>query len=172
MISRRAVITGLGVVAPNGIGVDPFWQGLIAGRSAIRPITLFDASNFPTKISAEVRNWDLSDVGENPADWQFHGRHTQFAIGAAKKAMADSGLQPGDVDPTRFGVYTGSGEGQQDFDRFTEMMVAALSGASLDLASFTRRGLEILHPVQELEQLDHAWVQEYFNGPRGRAARG
>ena len=88
--------------------------------------TRFDASNFPTKISAEVRDWDLSDVGENPEDWKFQGRHTHFAVGAAKKAMADSGVQHGPLDPTRFGVYTGAGEGQQDFNRFTEMMVAGL----------------------------------------------
>ena len=62
--------------------------------------TLFDASNFPTKISAEVRNWDLSDVGENPDDWKYQGRHTRFAIGAAKKAVADSGILDAALDPT------------------------------------------------------------------------
>jgi 3-oxoacyl-[acyl-carrier-protein] synthase II len=104
---------------------------------------LFDASNFPTKISAEVRNWDLSEVGENLEDWKYQGRHTHFAVGAAKKAMADSGLNLGKVDPTRFGVYTGSGEGQQDFERFTQMMVAGLSGGgTLDMAKFTKKGLE------------------------------
>lgn len=149
---RRVVVTGAGCITPLGVEVETVWKRLLNGESGVGYISLFDASSFPTKISAEVRNWDVSDVGENPKDWEFHGRHTQFAIGAAKKAMADSGLQPRDVDPTRFGVYTGSGEGQQDFDRFTQMMVAALSGASLDLASFTRKGLEILHPVLELEQ--------------------
>ncbi len=149
---RRVVVTGVGCITPLGVEVETVWKRLLNGESGVGYITLFDASNFPTKISAEVRNWDLSDVGENPKDWEFHGRHTRFAIGAAKKAMADSGLQERDVDPTRFGVYTGSGEGQQDFDRFTQMMVAALNGASLDLAKFTRKGLEILHPVLELGQ--------------------
>jgi 3-oxoacyl-[acyl-carrier-protein] synthase II len=114
--------------------------------------TLFDASNFPTKISAEVRDWDLSDVGENPEDWKYQGRHTHFAIGAAKKAMADSGVLDRPLDPTRFGVYTGSGEGRQDFDRFTQMMEAALVGGGLDLARFTRTGLATLDPRIELEQ--------------------
>jgi len=115
-------------------------------------ITHFDATNFPTRIAAEVRDWDLSDVGENPEDWKYQGRHTHFAIGAAKKAVADSGILDTPLDPTRFGVYTGSGEGQQDFDRFTEMMVAALEDGGLNLAKFTRKGLEILHPIAELEQ--------------------
>ena len=62
------------------------WRRLLAGESGVGYTTLFDASNFPTKISAEVRNWDLSDVGENPDDWKYQGRHTHFAVGAAKKA--------------------------------------------------------------------------------------
>jgi len=141
------------MVTPLGSDLEQVWRRLLNGESGIGYITLFDASNFPTKISAEVRNWDLSDVGEDPQQWKHQGRHTHFAIGAAKKAMADSGLDTSKTDPTRFGVYLGSGEGQQDFDRFTQMMVAALSGGDkLDLAKFTRVGLETLNPVAELEQ--------------------
>ena len=149
---RRVVVTGLGCVTPLGSEIETTWRRLLNGESGIGYISLFDASNFPTKISAEVRNWDVSDVGENPEDWKYQGRHTHFAVGAAKKAVADAGIENATIDPTRFGVYTGSGEGQQDFDRFTQMMVAALDGESLDLARFTRTGLEILHPVAELEQ--------------------
>ncbi len=150
---RRVVVTGIGCVTPLGADMETVWRRLLAGESGIGQTTLFDASNFPTKISAEVRDWDLSDVGEDPADWKYQGRHTRFAIGAAKKAVADSGLDTAKLDPTRFGIYTGSGEGQQDFDRFTKMMVAGLSGGGqLDLAKFTKAGLEILHPIAELEQ--------------------
>jgi len=150
---RRVVITGMGLVTPLGAELETAWARLLAGESGVGYTTLFDASNFPTKISAEVRNWDLSDVGENPDDWKFQGRHTRFAVGAAKKAVAASGLLDAPLDPTRFGIYTGSGEGQQDFDRFTEMMIAGLGGGTkLDLDRFTRKGLELLHPVCELEQ--------------------
>ena len=150
---RRVVVTGIGCVTPLGTDVETMWRRLLAGESGVGYTTLFDASNFPTKISAEVRNWDLSDVGENPADWKYQGRHTHFAVGAAKKAMADSGLDLEKIDPTRFGVYTGSGEGQQDFKRFTQMMVAGLGGGDqLDLAKFIQKGLETLHPIAELEQ--------------------
>jgi 3-oxoacyl-[acyl-carrier-protein] synthase II len=150
---RRVVVTGIGCVTPLGAEIETVWQRLLAGESGIDYTTLFDASNFPTKISAEVRNWDLSDVGENPEDWKYQGRHTHFAIGAAKKAMADSGLDTSRLDPTRFGVYLGSGEGQQDFNRFTQMMVAGLSGSEeFDLVRFTHAGLETLHPIAELEQ--------------------
>jgi len=149
---RRVVVTGIGWVTPLGTEINTVWQRLLAGESGVGYTSLFDASNFPTKISAEVRNWDLTDVGEDPADWKYQGRHTHFAVGAAKKAVADSGLDLGKIDPTRFGVYTGSGEGQQDFARFIQMMVAALEGDKLDLARFTKTGLEILHPVAEMEQ--------------------
>lgn len=154
MIRRRVVVTGIGCVTPLGTDIATMWQALREGQSGVGYTSLFDASNFPTKISAEVRNWDLSDVGENPEDWKYQGRHTHFAIGAGKKAMADSGLRTDKMDPTRFGVYTGSGEGQQDFNRFTKMMVAGLSadGQGLDLARFTQAGLELLNPLAELEQ--------------------
>ena len=150
---RRVVVTGIGCVTPLGAEIETVWRRLLAGESGIAYTTLFDASNFPTKISAEVRNWDLSDVGENPEDWKYQGRHTHFAVGAAKKAMADSGLDVSRLDPTRFGVYLGSGEGQQDFHRFTRMMVAGLSGGGeFDLVRFIRAGMEMLHPIAELEQ--------------------
>jgi 3-oxoacyl-[acyl-carrier-protein] synthase II len=150
---RRVVVTGIGCVTPLGVNVETVWRRLLAGESGVGYTTLFDASNFPTKISAEVHDWDLSEVGENPADWKYQGRHTHFAVGAAKKAMVDSGLDLSKIDPTRFGVYTGSGEGQQDFDRFTQMMMAGLTGGDeLDLAKFIKKGLETLHPVSELEQ--------------------
>jgi 3-oxoacyl-[acyl-carrier-protein] synthase II len=150
---RRVVVTGIGWVTPLGTEIESVWQRLLAGQSGVGRTTLFDAGNFPTKIAAEVRGWDLSQVGEDPQQWKYQGRHTHFAVGAAKKAMSDSGLDLARLDPTRFGVYTGAGEGQQDFDRFTHMMVAGLAGGgALDMARFTRAGLEMLHPIAELEQ--------------------
>ncbi len=149
---RRVVVTGMGLVTPLGSDLEQVWQQLLSGASGIGYTSLFDASSFPTRISAEVKNWDVSDVGEDPERWKHHGRHTRFAVGAAKKAMRDAGLSETDYDPLRFGIYLGSGEGQQDFDRFTRMMVSALKGPELDVAQFTKTGMEILDPIDELEQ--------------------
>ena len=150
---RRVVITGMGCVTPLGLGVEPLWKNLMAGASGVGMTTVFDASRFPTKISAEVRNWDISDEGQDAARWRFCGRHTKFAAGAAIQAMKDAGLMQGlPADPTRLGVYLGSGEGQQDFDSFTRMMNAAIAGDVLDVAKFTKEGLETLHPLAEVEQ--------------------
>jgi 3-oxoacyl-[acyl-carrier-protein] synthase II len=150
---RRVVITGIGCVTPLGLGVEPLWKNLMAGASGVGLTTVFDASRFPTKISAEVRNWDISDEGQDASRWRFCGRHTKFAAGAALQAMKDAGLPHGlPADPTRLGVYLGSGEGQQDFDSFTRMMNAAITGDVLDVAKFTKEGLETLHPLAEVEQ--------------------
>jgi 3-oxoacyl-[acyl-carrier-protein] synthase II len=113
---------------------------------------LFDAGNFPTKISAEVRNWSIADEGEDPAVWANRSRHTTFAAGAAKQAVRDAGVMD-KIEPTRFGVYLGAGEGQQDFYRFARMMTAATaSGGDFSLKKFVETAVKELDPVAELEQ--------------------
>ncbi len=150
---RRVVITGMGCVTPLGTRVEEVWKNLVAGASGVGPTTIFDASRFPTRISAEVRNWDIADEGQDADRWRFCGRHTRFAAGAALQAMGAAGLPRGlELDPTRLGVYLGSGEGQQDFQSFTNMMMAAIEGETLDVAKFTKLGLETLHPLSEVEQ--------------------
>lgn len=149
---RRVVVTGIGCITPLGVRVEQLWKNLMAGASGVGTTTVFDASRFPTKISAEVRDWDLSHEGQDEKAWRFCGRHTRFAVGAAIQAMNDAGLAQGLAEPTRLGVYLGSGEGQQDFDSFTSMMMAAIEGTTLDVAKFTKLGLETLHPLAEVEQ--------------------
>ncbi|OHB81744.1 MAG: beta-ketoacyl-[acyl-carrier-protein] synthase II, partial [Planctomycetes bacterium RBG_16_64_10] len=148
---RRVVVTGIGCVTPLGTNVAQLWDNLIEGKSGVGLTTIFDASHFPSKISAEVRDWDFSQTGLDPEQWKHCGRHTRFAAGAAGQAMAESGVLD-HIDPTRLGVYLGSGEGQQDFDSFTRMMTAALREDGLDVAAFTKSGFESLHPMAELEQ--------------------
>jgi 3-oxoacyl-[acyl-carrier-protein] synthase II len=150
---RRVVVTGVGCVTPLGVTVEELWKNLVAGKSGVGLTTVFDASRFPTKISAEVRDWDVTNEGERAEDWQYCGRHTKFAAGAALQAMRDAGLPKGlERDPARLGIYLGSGEGQQAFDAFTSMMMAAIDGDTLDVAKFTKLGLETLHPLTEVEQ--------------------
>jgi 3-oxoacyl-[acyl-carrier-protein] synthase II len=154
-MKRRVVVTGIGCVTPLGHTVESMWQSLLRAESGVGHTTHFDASKFPTRISSEVKGWDIADAGEDPQRWKHRGRHTRFAAGAAKQAVQDSGLSDAKFDPTRFGVYLGSGEGQQDFYSFTRMMSHALEGENLNVAAFTREGLETLHPMSELEQEPH-----------------
>ena len=149
---RRTVVTGIGCVTPLGTSASELWANLLAAKSGVGQTTLFDASNFPTKIAAEVRNWSIADVGEDASQWKDRSRHSCFAAGAATQAMADSGVL-GTVEPGRFGVYLGAGEGQQDFSRFSEMMAAGLNSAGeFNLRGFVEKGIAILDPVAELEQ--------------------
>ena len=166
-MNRRVVVTGIGLVTPLGHEVESVWKRLLAGESGVGPITLFDASNFPTRIAAEVKNWDISDIGENLDDWKHIDRHIKFAIGAGYQAMRDAGLLDADFDRTRMGVYTGAGEGQQDFGRFTQLVIAGLQeDGSLDLGKFIQRGLELLNPIEELGQepnMPAAHLAAYFD---------
>lgn len=150
---RRVVVTGIGGVTPLGSDMEVVWKRLVAGESAVDRITRFDASSFPTQIAAEVKNWDVSEVGEDPARWANQGLHTQFAVGAGRKAVLDSGILDTPLDPLRFGVYTGSGEGQQDFPRFARMMAAACKdGKEFSLVNFIEDGLCDFNAESEFEQ--------------------
>jgi len=149
---RRVVITGIGVINPMGNDVETMWKGLKESRSGVGLISIFDASQMPTRIAAEIRNWDVSHIGESVEAWSKRGRHTRFAAGAARQAVDSSGLLNHSFDPTRFGVYLGAGEGSQDFDSFTRMMIAGLETEAFDLGRFIKSGLTTLNPMQELEQ--------------------
>ncbi|TVS14388.1 MAG: beta-ketoacyl-[acyl-carrier-protein] synthase family protein [Planctomycetaceae bacterium] len=149
---RRVVITGVGVINPMGHDVETMWDGLKEGRSGVGYTTIFDASSFPTQIAAEIKDWDFSQVVDDPERWTDRGRHTKFAIGAAKQAVGGSGILDAKLDPRRLGVYLGAGEGNQDFISFSRMMTAALEPDGLNLTRFIRAGMETLQPMAELEQ--------------------
>jgi 3-oxoacyl-[acyl-carrier-protein] synthase II len=109
-MERRVVVTGMGAVTPLGTGVGPTWEGMRAGRSGITNITLFDASDFSSQIAGEVKDFD-PDAWMEPRDARHTDRFVQFAIAAAKMAVADSGLDFDKIDSTRAGVLVGSGIG-------------------------------------------------------------
>src|SRR5205807_5726327 len=91
-MQRRVVITGLGVVAPNGIGKEDFWRACISGRSGIRPVTHFDASPLPTRIAGEVANFEPEALGITREEALYTDRNTQFSLAAANLALQDAGL--------------------------------------------------------------------------------
>ena len=107
---RRVAITGLGVVAPNGIGKEAFWHACISGLSGIRSITRFDASALPSRIAGEVTDFAPTQLGLTPDEYQHVDRGTQFAIAAANLAMMDAGLADplSEEERERTGVYIGA----------------------------------------------------------------
>ncbi len=108
---NRVVITGIGIVAPNGIGLEAFWESLLAGQSGIESITLFDASDFKSRIAGEVKDFNPVDYIEPELKPKRMARHTQFAYAAAMMALRDAGLDPDNLQlpsptPVVIGVST------------------------------------------------------------------
>src|SRR5436190_24144919 len=68
---RRVVVTGVGCINPLGNDVEAMWSGVKEGKSGVGYTTIFDASKFPTKISAEVKNWDITQAGEDAEMWKY-----------------------------------------------------------------------------------------------------
>jgi 3-oxoacyl-[acyl-carrier-protein] synthase II len=122
MNKRRVVVTGLGVVACNGVGADEFWQANRDGRSGITTIDAFDTQDFPSKIGGQVRGFDPETY--MPRDTARRvDRFVHFGLACAEMALKGSRLDPAAEDPDRIGVIIGSGLGGQMFHE--EQMVAA-----------------------------------------------
>jgi 3-oxoacyl-[acyl-carrier-protein] synthase II len=151
-MSRRVVVTGMGCITPVGNTVEEMWSSLQAGRSGIGNITHFDASAFPTQFAAEVKHFEFDRYVDDPERFKYSGRNIRFAIGAAKQAVDDAGILGLGIDPGRFGVYLGAGEGQQDFQLVMNMIAGSQKNGTIDLEAFTRAGLTRLHAQTELEQ--------------------
>jgi 3-oxoacyl-[acyl-carrier-protein] synthase II len=99
----RVVVTGIATINPLGLSVEEFWEGLVAGKSAIGPITHFDATNFRVKVDAEVHGFDAAKYMDLKAVDRT-SRTIQFAIAAAKEAIQSSGLDMTQEIPERVGV--------------------------------------------------------------------
>jgi 3-oxoacyl-[acyl-carrier-protein] synthase II len=109
-MSRRVVVTGLGVVSPVGKDVNTFWNSLCSGKSGISRIESFDASNYPSRIAGEIKDIDFSGIVE-PKEVNRTDRNILFALFAAEQAVRDSGLDLNKEDLTRIGTIIGSGIG-------------------------------------------------------------
>ena len=107
---HRVVVTGIGVVAPNGIGRREFCEAILEGRSGVSYIESFDTTGLPIKIAGEVKNFDVTPyLGEHRKNAKLMSRAVRFAVGAAAMAVEDAGLETEQLDPARFGVCMGTG---------------------------------------------------------------
>src|SRR5438128_4674677 len=112
MSRRRVVITGMGTVNPLANSVPEYWAGLIAGRSGIAPLTLFDAKDFRATFGGEVKGFDpVPALGISARDARRLDRFSQFALAATQEAVRDSGVDFAKEDPIRCGVIVGTGIG-------------------------------------------------------------
>lgn len=167
MSRRRVVITGMGVITPLSDSVQGLYQSQIEGRSGISRIELFDCTNFPTQIAAEVKNFDLSRYISGSERYRSAGANTQFALAAARPALEQAELFPNcRVAPERIGVYLGAGEGKQDFYRVIPAIAASVrNGYEIDCRRFVEIAHRTFDAAAEKEQEMHtvaAHVGEYF----------
>ena len=106
---RRVAITGLGLVTPVGNDVATTWNAVLSGRSGTAPISLFDASGFSTRIAAEVKGFDDSNLDADRKLIKFANRSHRFALAAAEQAIRDAGIAPTPATGERWGCAVGSG---------------------------------------------------------------
>ncbi|MCS7003592.1 MAG: beta-ketoacyl-ACP synthase II, partial [Dehalococcoidia bacterium] len=107
---RRVVVTGLGAMTPLGESPEAFWQGLVAGRSGVGPMTQTDPSNYSCRVAGEVRTFDPRNYLD-AKEARRMARFTQLAVAAAGQAIADSGIDLAVEDRDRIGVLIGNGNG-------------------------------------------------------------
>lgn len=153
---RRVVITGLGVVAPNGVGKDAFWSACRDGVSGVGPIRSFDASRHPVKIAAEVHDFDVTPFlrEEHHKHVKIMSRSTRFAVGAAALAVRDSGLDSEwNGDPTRVGVSMGTGIVPIDLPEIAPAVASAVSDGQLHCDLLGEQGAGAVQPMWILKYL-------------------
>lgn len=123
-MNTGAVLTGVGVVAPTGIGTAPYWRSTLGGRSGLRRLVRPDATRSPIAVAGEI-------TGFEPAEWMTNKLRVQtdrwswFAMAAAEMALADAALKPADHLPFQLSVVTAAGSGGNEFGQKEEQALWA-----------------------------------------------
>ncbi len=149
---RRVVVTGMGAITPLAHDVDALFESQLEGRSGVGPIAAFNASTFPTRFAAQVKDFELGRYIADTRRWQHAGLNSKFGAAAAQQALADAGLlDDRKVDRTRIGVYLGSGEGDQDFHHLISLVGRNYQADRrlVDVLEFTKGALREFHPERE-----------------------
>lgn len=150
MRGRRVVVTGIGCIAPCGIGKDALLAAMRGSRSFIRRVTRFDASPYASQVAGEVDGFVPADAMDR-RDAERLSRASQFAVAAAREAVADAGLLWGAVDPARIGVSVGIASGGLDF--FEAHHELALTGAPRVFGSHYYPALGAMSPSAAVARL-------------------
>jgi 3-oxoacyl-[acyl-carrier-protein] synthase II len=169
---RRVVVTGIGVVAPNGIGRRAFCEAILEGRSGVRFIESFDTTGIPIKIAGEVRDFDVTPyLGEHRKNAKLMSRAVRFAVGASALAVEDSGIATGEVDPARLGVCMGTGITPVDIGELVPSILRSVNeDGNFDLARFAQARAESIFPLWLLQHLPnmaaaHISILHHAMGP-------
>lgn len=168
----RVVVTGVGVVSPIGIGTSSFWERLISGTSGIDTLSAFSANGLPSKLAAEVRDFDPLEHIYQRKFLKVMSRDIQLGVAGASMAMKDSGLSRGSVDPERLGVEFGAGHistTPEELADAAQHLQQVANGVGLN-SSWAEDGLGQIAPLWLLKQLPnmpacHVAIEHDARGP-------
>jgi 3-oxoacyl-[acyl-carrier-protein] synthase II len=139
--TRPAVaVTGIGMVTPLGNDASSTWDSLLAGKSGIAGIRTFDASGFPTRIAAEVKDFRPDDVIDDPKLLKYAAPFSAFALAAADEALRDSGIRPTEQTAERWGLVSGSGMMTCEFEFLERFRNDFAKNGVIDSAALEREG--------------------------------
>jgi 3-oxoacyl-[acyl-carrier-protein] synthase II len=152
---HRVVVTGVGVVAPNGVGRRDFCDAIFEGRSGVDFIESFDTTGQSIKIAGEVKNFDvLPFLGEYKKNLKMMSRAVRFAVGAAALAVDDAGLDTGRLDPSRLGVCMGTGITPVDVGELVDPIRRGIgTDGAFDMGRFASARAESIFPLWLLQHL-------------------
>jgi 3-oxoacyl-[acyl-carrier-protein] synthase II len=170
--TRRAVLTGIGVLSAIGQDNASFWEALQAGRSGIKPIQAFDVSALPVRIAGEVRPFDARNYVEKSQrkSLLIMARTIQLGVAASKLALDDSGIDKTKLDPTRFGVEFGAGLIATELDELADAATLSATGSGqVDLDKWGAASMETIPPKWMLKYLPNmpACHVSIFNDAQG-----
>jgi 3-oxoacyl-[acyl-carrier-protein] synthase II len=155
--SRRAVITGVGVVTPVGTDPAAFWQSLCEGRCGIKPIKTFDASALPVRFAGEISDFDAKAfvAKEQRKSLKLMARTIQLGVAAAQRAIDHGQVEKSRLDPTRFGVEFGAGLIASELPELADAarVSANCQPGVVDLEKWGAHGLETIQPMWMLKYL-------------------
>ncbi len=172
--SRRAVLTGFGVISPIGTGPEPFWEALLAGTPGVHTITHLDPFALPSKMAGEVRGFSAKSLIEKSYRRTLNAmaRTVEFGVIGCQLAMQDAGLGKGSVPPERIGIEFSSVMGATEIDDLGPAAVKSIKpdGSAPDMAVWGSEGLNLVPPLWMLKYLPnmpacHATIIYDIRGP-------
>ncbi len=167
----RVAVTGIGVVSPIGIGPETFWQNLIAGRSGIAALSAFSTSDLPSKLAAEIRDFDPLEHLYHKKLVKVMSRDIQLGVAAASMAVRDSELVRGAIDPERLGVEFGAGHMSVSPTELSDAArTQAETSSGKDFTRWGEDGMGQICPLWLLKQLPnmpacHVAIEHDARGP-------
>ncbi|QDT26425.1 3-oxoacyl-[acyl-carrier-protein] synthase 2 [Gimesia panareensis] len=166
----RVVISGIGVVSPIGIGIDNFWRNICSGVSGIDRLQSIPIENLPSKLAAEVKDFNPDEHLYNKKFIKVMSRDIQLGVSAASDAVKNAGIKRGTVDPERFGVSFGAGHIPTTPDELVEAVNHCAADDSFEVTRWGEDVLGQITPLWMLRQLPnmpacHISIEHNAQGP-------